>query len=60
MKMTDDKLKRLMYHARMFALSVVLAVALFAALLGVLYLLLSLGVLHRTPDELIAGLAVAS
>jgi hypothetical protein len=51
MKLTPEARSKLMYHARMFALAVVLGITLFATLLGVLYVLLSLGLLHPTPDE---------
>jgi hypothetical protein len=46
MKLTDDKLSKPMYHARMFALSALGAVTLFLVLMGVTFLLLWLGIWH--------------
>ncbi len=45
-RLTDDKRTRLMYHARMFALSVLGAVTIFLTGMGVIFLLLWLGIWH--------------
>lgn len=46
MNLTDDQRRKLLYHARMFALSVLGAATLVLSLLGVTFLMLWLGVWH--------------
>jgi len=51
MNQQDDMGRKLLYHARMFALSVFCAVVLVVVGIGVLYLLLHLGILHLEMDR---------
>lgn len=47
----DDMRGKLMYHAQMFVLAVFCGVGIVVALAFVVYVLLSLGFVHRVPDH---------